>query len=142
MIARRSRWLAGALLASVGSIAGCHGAPPPPPSNPPYSARPVVEIGRFEARQDGALLGHLVHYEIEDPSGLIRFWRVEDARGAWVGHVSQDGRFSRRVPFKDDEEDLGLWPMAKGVAHLFERDGAVELKEVPVAVPAVARKQQ
>jgi hypothetical protein len=137
----RSRWLAGALLAAVGSNAGCHGAPPPP-ANPPYAARPVVEIGRFEARQDGALLGHLVHYEIEDPSGPIRFWRVEDGRGAWVGHVSQDGRFTRRVPFRDDEEDLGLWPMAKGVAHLFERDGAVELKEVPVAVPAVARKQR
>src|SRR5262249_18453751 len=61
--ALRSRWLVGALLVAVGSNAGCHGAPPPPP-NPPYAARPVVEIGRFEARQDGALLGHLVHYEI------------------------------------------------------------------------------
>ena len=121
-------------------LAGCHGAPPPP--NPEYSARPVVEVGRFEVRQGDAVLGNVVHLEIQDPSGPLRFYRIEDRRGAWVGFASEFGRFSKRVPFRDDDEDLGLWPMKKGVAKLFEVDGAVELKEIPVAVPAVARRRQ
>lgn len=111
----------------------------PPPND--YIARPVHEIARYEVRHDGAAIGALVQLEIEDPSGAVRLWRIENRSGGWLGFASEQGRFSRRVPFRDDDEDLGMWPMAKGVAKLFLLEDPVELRELPVAAPAAARKQ-
>lgn len=104
-----------------------------------YVPRRVVEVERFAVHDGGELLGTLVHLEIQDPQGPLRFWRVENRSGAWLGHASEALRWSRRVPFRDDEEDLGVWPMARGVAQLVGRpDAALELRALPVAAPAAA----
>ncbi len=111
---------------------------PPPIDN---RARNVVETARYEVRHRGEVVGSVVQLQMEDPSGPLQFWRVENKNGAWLGHASALGRFSRRLPFRDDEQDIGIWPMAQGVAQLLEVDGEVALREVPVAVPAsVTRK--
>lgn len=113
----------------------CAGRPPLPP---PYAPRPVVELGRWQVWSDGRLVGHVVQLEIRDPGGPLPFYRVQDLHGRWLGHASPRGRFSRRVPFQDQEQDLGVWPMARGVAKLFDATAPVELR--PVAVEAVARR--
>jgi hypothetical protein len=107
---------------------------------PDYVPRQVVEIERYDVLQAGSVLGALLLLEIEDPSGPLRFWRVENRNGAWVGHATEVGRFSRRVPFRDDEQDLGIWPMRQGVARLLEVDGGVDLRQAPVAAPASVRR--
>lgn len=112
---------------------------PPPPPQPEYAPRPVVELERWRVRSGGHEVGVLHRYEIQDPSGPLRFWRIENARGQWLGHASDLGRFSRRVPFRDDEEDLGIWPMRAGVARLFDAS-AVDLE--PIALDAVLKKSQ
>lgn len=126
---------------AVGSIAlhlllaACAGAPPAPA---PYAPRPVVERGRWQVWGDGALLGHVVQLEIQDPSGPLTYYRVQDTRGSWLGHASAHGRFTRRVPFRDEEQDLGVFSMARGVARLFEATAPVELR--PVVVDADLRR--
>ena len=69
---------------------------------------------------DAAPLGQLIHFEIRDPKGVMRFYRIVDGDGRWVGHASDAGRFSRRVPFTEQEEDLGAQSLERGVALLFE----------------------
>jgi hypothetical protein len=122
----------------LAALAACQSTTPVPP--PPYFARPVVEIGRSAITRDGKPLGTLLSLRIEDPTAPVRFYRVVDPRGAWVGHITEQGRFTKRVPFADEEQDLGLWPMQKGIARLFDLDGSVDLKELPAAVPATYRK--
>lgn len=122
----------------LAALAACQSKSPVPP--PPYFARPVVEIGRSAITLEGKPLGTLLLLRIEDPTAPVRFYRVVDPAGAWVGHITEQGRFTKRVPFADDEQDLGLWPMQKGIARLFDRDGSVDLKELPAAVPATYRK--
>ena len=46
----------------------------------------------------------------------MQFFRITDTSGRWVGHASANGRFSRRVPFEKDEQDLGVLAMKRGVA--------------------------
>lgn len=116
-------------------LAACSSAPPPPP---PYAPRPVAEVGRWQVWLEGSLVGYVVQLEIRDPSGPLPYYRVQDLRGRWLGHASMQGRFSRRVPFQDGEQDLGVWPMARGVAKLFEADAPAELR--PVATEADARR--
>jgi hypothetical protein len=115
-------------------LVGCGSAPPPTPA---YTPRPVVELGRWQVWIAGDLVGHVVQLEIRDPSGPLPYYRVQDLHGRWLGHASMHGRFSRRVPFQDQEQDLGVWPMARGVATLFEASAPAELR--PVAVEAVGR---
>lgn len=103
-----------------------------------YVPRAVVELARWDVRDGDKVLGAVVQLEIRDPAGPIRFYRVLDRNGHWVGHATDQGRFSRRTPFRDDEEDLGLWPMAQGVARLLGQERAVQLRETAVAVPASA----
>ena len=38
-----------------------------------------------------------------------------------------DLRFSRRVPFQEEEESLGIYPMARGLAALYEVENPVDL---------------
>ncbi len=110
---------------------------------PPIDQAPraVVELARFEVRHQGVPIGAVVQLEIQDPAGPIRFWRVQNRNGAWLGHATEQGRFSRRLPFRDDELDLGVWPMEQGVARLFDLEGGVALRPVDAAVPASARRQ-
>lgn len=105
---------------------------------PPYAARPVVEVGRWQVVDAGRPVGYLVHLEIRDPAGAVPFYRILDLQGRWLGHATEQGRFSRRVPFQEDEQDLGVWSMAQGVARLVEASAPVDLQ--PVAVDADARR--
>lgn len=108
------------------------------PALSPYSARPVVELARWQVFDGAAMVGMLIHLEIQEPGGPIPYYRIEDASGHWIGHATEKGRFSRRVPFQDAEQDLGLWSLPQGVAKLVEAKEAVELR--PVVVDADARR--
>jgi len=110
----------------------------PPEPQPPHAPRPVVELARWQVFDGAQLLGVLIHLEIRDPEGPVPYYRIEDASGRWLGHATEQGRFSRRVPFQDTEQDLGVWSLARGVAKLFEAKADVQLK--PVAVDADARR--
>jgi hypothetical protein len=98
----------------------------------------VVEVGRWQVLAAGQPVGYLLHLEIRDPAGAVPFYRIVDLQGRWIGHATEQGRFSRRVPFQDGEEDLGVWSMAQGVARLVEASAPVDLK--PVAADADARR--
>ena len=128
---------ANALAAWLCLLAACS-SPPPPPA--PHAPRPVVEIAKWEVHSDGRLVGYVRRFEIRDPSGPLPFYRIYDTDGHWVGHADAIGRFSKRVPFQDDEQDLGVWSMARGVAELLDAGAPVRLQ--PVALHADAKKSQ
>ena len=130
---RRNLW---PLLLAV-AAAGCGAGP----SNalPPHAARPVRTLAQWRVLEQGSPAGRVVLLQIEDPSGPLRFYRVEDAQGRWLGHASDIGRFSRRVPFASEEEDLGVLPMARGVALLLEATVPVQLE--PIVAEADARRE-
>jgi hypothetical protein len=125
------------LLGACLMLAACGSQPPPPP---PSAARPVVELARWQVRDAGRELGLLIHFEIQDPSGPVRFYQIEDQQGRILGSATEQGRFSRRVPFQENEQDLGVWSLARGTAKLFEAGADVELR--PVVVDADAKKGQ
>lgn len=104
-----------------------------------YTPRKVVEIEKWQVESDGNLLGQVTKYEIRDPKEPIQFYRVTDTAGRWLGHASDKGRFSRRVPFQEEEQDLGVFAMKRGVALLLEASKPVELK--PVAIEADQRPE-
>ena len=108
---------------------GCEGVAPAAPA---YRARQVVEVERRRVLREGEPLGELVSFEIRDPRGPIRFHRVLDRNGRWVGHADANGRFSRRVPFRQAGEDLGVWSLQRGCALLFGVEGEVRLSSVSV----------
>ena len=116
-------------------LLGCHTEPPPPA---PYAPRPVVELARWQALSGGRHVATVRQMEIRDPAGAVPFYQILDPQGRLLGTSDAQGRFSRRVPFRDDEEPLGVWSMAQGVAKLAEATAPVEL--VPVALDADARK--
>ena len=126
-----------ALLSSL-ALAACQAEPD---RGSDYYARPVVEIERFEVVDAGRTIGWVVHCEIQDPTAPSRFWRIVNTRQQWVGHATEAGRFSRRVPFRDDEEDLGIYAMPKGVARLLDATGDVELRAVARPTEADARRE-
>jgi hypothetical protein len=122
------RWM---LLAALGA---CAGAPPPAP--PPLAPRQVTELARFLAFDGPIQVAVVRKLEISDPAGPVAFYRIEDLRGRWLGHATSQGRFSRRVPFRDDEEDLGVLAMARGVAELVGVAQPVRLQPAPVDAPS------
>jgi hypothetical protein len=125
------------LAASLVLLAAC--ASDAPTALPPMAPRQVAELARWEVWSEGRLVGHVKKLEIRDPERPVAFYRIEDLQGRWLGHASDEKRFSRRVPFRDDEEDLGVWAMERGVAELFDAKAAVELKAI--AVEADAKKR-
>ena len=125
----RSTTLCTLLVASY-LCSACGSNPPPPPL--PSAARPVAQLGLWQVWEGKTAIGFVRHLEIRDPTGPLPFYQIEDAQGRVVGHATEQGRFSRRVPFQENEEDLGVWPMARGVQKLFERTGPLELKPAPV----------
>jgi hypothetical protein len=132
------RWMPSAVVAAA--LAACGGAPPPPP---PLAPREVVEVARFQAFDGDALVAVVHQLEIRDPGGPVALYRIVDPRGRWLGHASANGRFSRRVPFRDEEEDLGVLAMARGVATLAGAAAPVRLQPVAsdaAAAPAAARR--
>ena len=139
------RWMpsavvAAALAVALAALVACGGAPPPPP---PLAPREVVEVARFQAFDGDALVAVVHQLEIRDPGGPVALYRIVDPRGRWLGHASANGRFSRRVPFQDEEEDLGVLAMARGVATLAGAAAPVRLQPVArdaAAAPAAARR--
>lgn len=117
----------------------CNSAPSEPVPQPASAARPVVELGRWQVLDGATAIGCVRHLEIRDPKGPLLYYRIEDLNGRWLGHASAQGRFSRRVPFQDQEEDLGVWPMARGVQKLFEASAPLQLKAVVVDADARRR---
>ena len=92
-----------------------------------YAPREVVELERWLVQHEGVDLGFLVKLEIRDPAGPIEYYRVRNVGQQWLGHASMDLRFSRRVPFQEEEESLGIYPMARGLAALYEVENPVDL---------------
>lgn len=110
----------------------------PPATPPPYAPRPVTEQARWEVWSADQLVGRVRQLVIHDPGQPLTFYRIEDLQGRWLGHANAQGRFSRRVPFQEQEEDLGVWSMTRGVAELFD---AKSVRMQPVALEADARKR-
>ncbi len=121
----------------LASLAACAGAPP---RQPPQAPRVVVELARWQAWDGERRVAVVKKLEIRDPSGPLPFYRIEDTQGRWLGHATVDGRFSRRVPFTEREEDLGVWSLARGVTELVEANATVRLE--PVALDADARRER
>ena len=117
-------------------LTDCAAAPTPPPA---YAPRAVVELARWQVFDGERLLGQVRQLEIRDPQGPLAFYRIEDVHGRWLGHATQNGRFSRRVPFQEQEEDLGVWSLARGVAELVDAKATVRLQPVPVEADARRR---
>ncbi|MFM1872660.1 MAG: hypothetical protein RL398_2082 [Planctomycetota bacterium] len=131
---RSGRLASFGLLSLLGPLAllGCAGSPAAEP--PPHAVREVVELAVWKITAGGAALGIVRHLEIRDPAGPLRFYRIEDRDGRWLGHATPEGRFARRVPFAEQEEDLGVWPLARGVGMLVGAD-AVVLEPIVAAPP-------
>jgi hypothetical protein len=123
------------LLASL--LAACGSAEPAEP--PPYAPRPVIELARWQVLCSDTPIGVVRHLEIRDPTGPLAYYRIEDLDGRWLGHATDAFRFSRRVPFQEQEQDLGVWSLPRGTAELLDAKGSVELK--PVALDADAKKR-
>ncbi len=92
-----------------------------------YAAREGVELETWLVQQEGVDLGYLVKLEIRDPAGPIEYYRVLNVGKQWLGHATMDLHFSRRVPFQEEEESLGIYPMARGLAVLYEVENPVDL---------------
>lgn len=129
----RTRTNAAALFVVSWLVVGCSSAPQ---SLPPNIARPVVELARWQVHDGATMLGHVVQLEIRDPREPVRFYRIQDLQGRWIGYATTNGRFSRRVPFQDGEEDLGVWSLERGTALLFDASAPITL--TPVVADAAA----
>lgn len=130
MLCNHWRWTAcvlGALL-----TASCQSKPQ---DDNPLRPRPVREVEAWRlGSPSGAELGRMCLLEIEDPDGLIRFYRVENPAGQWVGYIDADGRVFRYEPFESREKFCGIYPMKEGLAILFGLDPAqVSVAPVPLA---------
>jgi hypothetical protein len=111
----------------LGLLAAC-AAPAPLPDHAP---RPVHELAVWELTEEGQPVGRLLLLEIEDPAGPQRWYRVENRGRQWVGWVSPAGRFWRRVPFAEQEQFVGVYPMAEGLRLLLELERPVAIHAVP-----------
>ena len=117
-------------------LAACAAAPT---RTPDYAPRRVVELARWQVWNGTEQVGVLRELEIEDPVAPVRFYSVEDRQRRVLGEATANGRFRRRVPFREDGEDLGVWSLARGVTELFEASATVELRAVPVEADARRR---
>lgn len=131
----RSLAAASLYLALLGSCVSTHDTP----KSHDLTPRQVAEVARYEVRAGGRTIGVVLLLEIRDPSGPLRFWRIETRDGSWAGHATEQGRFSRRMPFQDEDVDLGIWPMAQGVAKVLDVSGSVQLVEAVAPEPTAAK---
>jgi hypothetical protein len=122
-----------AIAVLVALFAACQEAPPPQPE---YAPRPVVELARWQVWLAGEAVGTVRHLEIQDPREPVRYYTIEDRQRRVLGEATANGRFSRRVPFQENGEDLGVWSLARGVGELFEAGAAADLRPVPVEADA------
>ncbi|MBM4061619.1 MAG: hypothetical protein FJ265_11075 [Planctomycetes bacterium] len=117
-------------------LAACAG---PPPAPPPLAPREVVELQRWDVFDGAERVGAVLRLEIRDPSGPIPFYQVRDREGRLLGSADAQLRFSRRVPFRDDEEPIGVYALADGVTQLVGAKARVQLRPVPVEADAKKR---
>lgn len=110
-----------------------------PPAPPAYGPRPVVEVARWQAFENGEPRAVVRQLEIRDPAGVVLYYQVLDLQGRLLGSADAQGRFTARVPFQDEEQPIGVWSMAQGVAKLVEAAAPVELRPVPVEASAHKR---
>lgn len=124
------------LILLPGIVLGCTAPARPDPLAP----RTVREVARFDASDpSGHPLGRVLLLEIEDPVLPIRRYRVENAAGQWLGYLDANLGVHQRQPFEVDEVFLGVYPMEKGLALLYEVEGPVRLTPVELdrSAPAV-----
>ena len=117
------------------TLAGCATDPDPHPLAP----RPVETVERWRVEHDGTLLGTVERIRILDPAGPVERFEVLTAAGQRAGFIDPMGRVYQRQPFVEGERFLGVHPMEKGVAMLYEVAAPVRI--VPVdsaATPASA----
>jgi hypothetical protein len=57
----------------------------------------------------------------------LRYYRAENRGHQWLGYVDLDGRVFQRLPFEEHEVFLGIYPMEKGLALLYEVDRPVRV---------------
>jgi len=111
------------------------------PARPdPLAPRAVREVARFEASDPtDRPLGRVLLLEIDDPVMPIRRYRAENASGQWLGYLDGNLGVHQRQPFEVDEVFLGVYPMEKGLALLYEVEGPVRLTPVELdrEAPAV-----
>jgi hypothetical protein len=102
-----------------------------PPRPDPLAPRAVREVARFDATDAAGLpLGRVLLLEIDDPVMPIRRYRVENAAGQWLGYLDANLGVHQRQPFEVEEVFLGVYPMEKGLALLYEVVGPVRLTPV------------
>ncbi len=104
--------------------AACH---TPPPAPVQFAPRPVVELERFAVTRGSERVGCLVHREIQDPAGPVRYWLVENAAGQWLGYIDTVGRVYRYEPFAERECFVGMYPMEQGLRLLYGGDQALRV---------------
>lgn len=124
-----------AIAVLVALFAACQEAPTPQPE---YAPRRVVELARWQVWLADQQVGIVRRFEIQDPNGPVRYYSVEDLQHRILGEADDQGRFSRRVPFRDTGEDLGVWALPRGVGLLFEANAPADLR--PVALEAAAKR--
>lgn len=123
-------------IAVLGALfAACQEVPPPQPE---YAPRRVVELARWQVWLADQQVGIVRRFEIQDPNGPVRYYSIEDMQHRILGEADDQGRFSRRVPFRDSGEDLGVWALPRGVGLLFEANAPADLR--PVALEAAAKR--
>ncbi len=105
------------------------------------SPRPVREIDSWTIARHASAIGRIRLLEIEDPKEPVRFYRVENLAGQWLGYIDDSGRVYKYEPFEQREKFCGVYPMQEGVAHLFDDGQAVEIVGSPGTAAANARKK-
>ena len=105
-------------------LAACQSAP----ESHPYATRPVRELDAWSVTSaDGRLLGRVTLLEIQDPRGAVRMYWAENQSRQWLGYADEQLRFYRRLPFVENESFVGMYPMEKGLALLYEEVGPVRV---------------
>ena len=100
------------------TLAGCVAKPPAGQG----LALMVHEQQRWQVLHAGQPIGELILLELQDQAGTQRFYRVENRAAQWLGFVSETGGVYRRVPFQEHEAFVGVYPMAQGLAWLYDVD--------------------
>ncbi len=138
MVRRDAAVLGVALWAGM-ALCACAGAPAPVD---PMAPRPVVDLARWRVDAGDRLVGHVLHKEIRDPAGPIRFFHVENPAGQWLGHVDTAGRVYRREVFATTEAFLGIYPMDKALELLYDEAGPLRMTPAPVQPPPGRRPHE
>ncbi len=98
----------------------------------PYQPRPVETVAQYPVRAEGAVIGRVLEVQIMDSTWPETRFRVENLDRQWLGFIDAKGGVYKRVPFKLEEEFLGIYPMEEGLALLFEMKNPPIVDRPPV----------